>query len=51
LVIICSEDTSGLEVVEDAGAGVVREHAGMDAVVGDTGDIVEVEEVSTGVAL
>jgi hypothetical protein len=37
--------------VEDAGADVVLEDAGMDVVVGGTGDIVELEEASTGLAL
>jgi hypothetical protein len=51
LVTICSEDTGGLEVVEDAGADVVLEDAGMDVVVGSTGDIEELEEASTSLAL
>ena len=37
--------------MEDASAGVVLEDAGMDVVVGGTGDIVELEEASTGLAL
>jgi hypothetical protein len=48
LVTICSEDTGGLE---DAGADVVLEDAGMDVVVGGTGDIEELEEASTSLAL
>lgn len=37
--------------MEDAGADVVLGDASMDVVVGGTGDIVELEEASTGLAL